>query len=904
MPRAEATIRLPAGFAGVDPPAAWPRTRSAPHPEALEAPVETLPGVGPTAARRLARLGLRTVGDVLAHRPRRYERPAPERSISELFGDEEAVIEVVVQRASGRRRGRLHILTAHVSDATGEIRATWFNQPWLEAKLTPGVRARLRGRQNRYGFAVDSYDLGDAADTADFAPVYPSTEDLAQKQLRSVSEAALGAAGAGGDLLPAGLRVAEGLPLRADALVALHRPRTLAEAELGRQRLAFDELLTLQLALRRRAAEREALVADALPPPGELVDRYRAVLPFTLTGAQEQAIAEIDADLALTTPMQRLLQGDVGAGKTAVAVYALLRAVEAGRQGALMAPTETLAEQHFLTVEGILAELGVRVALLTSGLAKREHANVRQLITSGDVEIAVGTHALIQRDVAFRDLAVAVVDEQHRFGVGERAAIAEGRSPHVLHMTATPIPRTLALTVYGDLAVSEISAPPANRKPIVTAWVTDDRSSEAYTRLRRHLDEGRQAYVVCPLIEASETTVARAAEEEAERLRTGELRGYRVGCVHGRLRTADRRAVMAAFNARRAGRARRHDRDRGGCRRAERDDHDRAGGRPLRAGAATPVAGPRRARGGAVLLPPDLAAARAALRERGRAARGDGRDDRRLRARGTRSRDPRRGSTPRRAAVGALGSSLHETAGRPRPPRTRPSRRCAVAGRRAARGRRRRPPRSVRAHRRVLGARLDPTAFGQRTHRLRRAYPLPVRVIAGSHRGRRLVAPKGTQVRPTGDRVREAIFNIVGPVDDGSVLDLFAGSGALGIEALSRGARSCVFVESDRAAARVIQQNLERLQLTGAVVERRDALAVLREEGSRRRHHDLILCDPPYELWAGLEAPLAERLPVVLSPDGLLVVETDARTEPQLPLDLVTSRRYGSARITIFRQMR
>ena len=363
--------------------------------------------------------------------------------------------------------------------------------------------------------------------------------------------------------------------------------------------------------------------------------------------------------------MQRLLQGDVGAGKTAVAVYALLRAVEAGRQGALMAPTETLAEQHFLTVEGILSELGVRVALLTSGLAKREHANVRQLITSGDVQIAVGTHALIQRDVAFRDLAVAVVDEQHRFGVGERAAIAEGRSPHVLHMTATPIPRTLALTVYGDLAVSEISAPPANRKPIVTAWVTDDRSSEAYTRLRRHLDEGWQAYVVCPLIEASETTVARAAEEEAERLRTGELRGYRVGCVHGRLRTADRRAVMAAFNAR------------------ELDvlvattvievgvdvpnatimivqEADRFGLAQLHQLQRT-----GRPRRGAVVLPPDLPAARAALGERGRAPGGDGGDDRRLRARRARSRDPRRGPAARRAAVGALRPALHEVARRP-----------------------------------------------------------------------------------------------------------------------------------------------------------------------------------------------------------------------------------------------
>jgi ATP-dependent DNA helicase RecG len=295
--------------------------------------------------------------------------------------------------------------------------------------------------------------------------------------------------------------------------------------------------------------EREALVAEALPPSGELAARYRDALPFTLTAAQEQAIAEIDADLARTTPMQRLLQGEVGSGKTVVALYALLRAVEAGRQAALMAPTETLAEQHFLTVEGFCAELGVRIALLTSALPAREHANVRQLIESGDVQIAVGTHALIQREVTFRDLAVAVVDEQHRFGVSQRAALAEGRSPHVLHMTATPIPRTLALTVYGDLAVSEIAMPPANRKPVVTAWVTDDRSSEAYRRLRRHLDDGRQAYVVCPLIEASDTTVARAAEEEAERLRAAELAGYRVGCLHGRLRTAERRALMAAFKA-------------------------------------------------------------------------------------------------------------------------------------------------------------------------------------------------------------------------------------------------------------------------------------------------------------------------------------------------------------------
>ena len=531
----------------MDRPARLPRTGAVPRPDVLERPVETLSGVGPALRRKLGRLGIETVGDLLAHRPRRYESAAEERTVAALFGEEEAVLDVVVRRASGRRRGRLHILTAHVADETGEIRATWFNQPWLEAQLVPGTRLRLRGKRNRFGFQVSSYDLGEAAQTADFAPVYPATGDLAQKTLRTLTDQALGLARDGGEPLPARIRSESSLPLRADALVALHRPRSEDEAEQARRRLALDELLILQLALRRRAAERERLVAEPLPPSGPLLGRYREVLPFTLTRAQEHAIAEIDADLARSTPMQRLLQGDVGSGKTAVALYAVLRAVEVGRQGALMAPTETLAEQHFLTIEGVCAELGVRVALLTSSVTARERRAAHQLVASGDVGIAVGTHALIQHEVEFADLAVAVVDEQHRFGVEQRAALAEGRSPHVLHMTATPIPRTLALTVYGDLAVSEIAAPPADRKPIVTRWVTEERSSEAYSRLRRHLDAGRQAYVVCPLVEGTETSLARAAEDEAERLRAHELRGYRVGCVHGRLKAAERRSVMAAF---------------------------------------------------------------------------------------------------------------------------------------------------------------------------------------------------------------------------------------------------------------------------------------------------------------------------------------------------------------------
>jgi ATP-dependent DNA helicase RecG len=569
-------VRLPVGFAGEE-VAEWPRPRSFPRPDALDRPLDVLAGVGPTVGKRLAKLGLETIGDLLSHRPFRYERPVDEVRIADLAGEEEVAIAGEVLSVSKRRRGRLQMLTARISDGSAAVSATWFNQPWLERQLQPGTHVRLRGRPGRFGFDVKSHDLGEASATADFAPVYPASEEITPKKLRELVEAALPPALA--DPLPAALKERERLPERVDALWALHRPRSLEEAETGRRRLAFDELLLLQIGIAQRRRERETEVATALGDPGELVERYRAALPFRLTEHQERAIAEIDADLERTAPMQRLLQGDVGAGKTVVALYALLRAVENGRQGALMAPTETLAEQHFLTIEELCRELGVSCGLLTNSVPKREREH------AVGADIVVGTHALIQEGVELANLAVAVVDEQHRFGVeqrralagsrpdagvngprakpaalssgtasgaagvGQRRALTGGRTPHVLHMTATPIPRTLALTVYGDLAVSEIAKPPADRKPIVTAWVTAERSSEAYSRLRKHLDAGRQAYVVCPLIEESETSQARAAEAEAERLRRAELRGYRVGLLHGRLRPAERRELMARFKA-------------------------------------------------------------------------------------------------------------------------------------------------------------------------------------------------------------------------------------------------------------------------------------------------------------------------------------------------------------------
>src|SRR5438067_4989753 len=540
------TARRLTAFPGLDPPRAWPQTPRGLMPDRLDLGLDSLQGVAATTQRKLGKLGLTTVGDVLAHRPRRYETAADEVAIAALRQGEEVVVtgrvlNVEKRPMRGRRRTRI---VARVDDGTATVSVTWFNQPWLADKLKPGTEVRLRGKLGRFGFEPRSYDLGEARATADFAPLYPAAEEIAAATVRRVVDAALPLAQHVPDPLPAELREREGLGLKRDALAAVHRPRDLHEAETGRKRLAFEELLVLQVGIARRAAEREQTLAPALGEPGDLIRRYREALPFALTPYQEQAIREVDGDLARTVPMQRLLQGDVSSGKTVVALYALLRAVESERQGALMAPTETLAEQHFLTIADLCLELGVSCALLTSASRKRERA------AALGADVVVGTHALIQEGVELRDLAVAVVDEQHRFGVEQRKALAAGRGPHVLHMTATPIPRTLALTVYGDLAVSEIAKPPASRKPVITSWITEDRASEAYTRLTRLLREGRQAYVVCPLIEASETSLARAAEEETERLRRAELHDFRVGCLHGRLKAAERRELMARFKAR------------------------------------------------------------------------------------------------------------------------------------------------------------------------------------------------------------------------------------------------------------------------------------------------------------------------------------------------------------------
>ncbi len=352
--------------------------------------------------------------------------------------------------------------------------------------------------------------------------------------------------------LPARLRVRERLPDRPAALDAAH----FGDQEGGRRRLAFDELLLLQLALlRRRTRRRESARAAALAPRGELTTRWlESSLPFAPTGDQRAAMAAVDEDIATERPMQRLLMGEVGSGKTVVAVYAMLRAVESGAQAALMAPTETLAEQHFATLQALMPGELVQAALLTGSTAQSRRNDLLGKLASGELKLLVGTHALIEEAVAFDRLAVAVVDEQHRFGVNQRRALdakaPPGLAPHVLHMTATPIPRTLALTNYGDLDVTVLRELPAGRRPITTFVAGSERErSRAYERIREELDAGRQAFVVCPLVEESELLQARAATAEYERLRTGELRDHRVVLLHGQMRSREKQEAMAAFAA-------------------------------------------------------------------------------------------------------------------------------------------------------------------------------------------------------------------------------------------------------------------------------------------------------------------------------------------------------------------
>ena len=537
--------------------------------------VERLKGVGDKKLESLRSVGVTSVLDLLTTYPRRWVDRTNEARVSDLVPGQEALVLVSVRTVTKRvTRNRRTMVEAVVGDGSGRLHVVFFNQPWRERQLREGLQIALYGKPDVYRGGLQMTNpivdlIGDR--TGKIVPIYPQSEKAALStwEIAGWVEDALARCEARGiaDPVPATVRKRLGLTGRHDGFRRIHLPESMRDKEQARRRLAFDELLRVQtmLVMRKRAMERDARgIRHAVD--GDLTARLRATLPYELTGAQRRATLEIDADLAGPHPMHRLLQGDVGAGKTLVAVHAMLVAVQGRHQGALMAPTEVLAEQHATSVRGLLdgvtvddpgslfGERQLRVELLTNRVSGAQRKEVLAGLADGSVDIAIGTHALIQDAVAFHSLGVVVVDEQHRFGVEQRAALRAkgdgGLVPDVLVMTATPIPRTAAMTVYGDLDVSVLDELPPGRTPIVTHSARGPLLEEAaWATVRDAVAAGRQAYVVCPLIEESEKLEVASAEDTFDRLVAGELHGLRLGLLHGRMASAEKEAVMDRFRA-------------------------------------------------------------------------------------------------------------------------------------------------------------------------------------------------------------------------------------------------------------------------------------------------------------------------------------------------------------------
>jgi ATP-dependent DNA helicase RecG len=556
-----------------DAPVHWPR------PSVLDVSLQALEGVGPKLAEAAAESGIATVGDLLLRFPHRH-RNRQLTQLADLESGQQGTVLVEVLGSQPRpfRKRRLTIVGVKVGDESGHIRATWFNQPWVASKLLPGAQLLLTGKRTDRGFVVGEWELAAAAGdpgreaenenlarrppspgqdprpATPFVPVHPATEELPPARIRGWAEQAIAWAPNAVEGLPSKLRARRRLAGVGDAISAAHFPQDEGELEGARERLAFEELFLHQAILAsRKRAHRTARPAPRFGKPGELVNRWLESLPFEPTGDQRLALADVDADLDRGEPMQRLLMGEVGSGKTVVAVYAMLRALEAGHQAVLMAPTETLAEQHALTLDRLLGAEAIPFTLLTGATPAATRRRALDQLASGELGLAVGTHALIEPTVRFARLGLVVVDEQHRFGVEQRRALdskgVEGMAPHVLHMTATPIPRTLSLTAYGDLDTTALHQLPAGRQPVATRLVAEDEREGAYEFIRARLREGRQAFVVCPLVSESEKQPGKAAEVEAERLAAGELRGFRLGVLHGQMHSNDKAEAMRAFAA-------------------------------------------------------------------------------------------------------------------------------------------------------------------------------------------------------------------------------------------------------------------------------------------------------------------------------------------------------------------
>ncbi len=533
--------------------------RAAPAPR-LDTPVKFLKGIGERRAESLERLGIRTARDLLWHLPHRYIDASTVTPLARAsVGQEVACVGTVVAKGVLPTRRGLRIFHAVLRDDSGVLECVWPGQPFLDRSITIGqtllVSGPVRfyhGRQmapREYVILADAGSDAEPLTAGKVLPVYPATEGLSHKVIRSLIERHLDRLiSLSDDGLPEALRHSLGLPALPDALRAVHRPSSAEEAEQGRRRLAFDELFDLQLMLiRARAVAKRHRMGVSFTVKRQLTTKLKQNLPWELTGDQQQALREITADMTAPDRMHRLLMGDVGTGKTVVALFAMLLAVENDFQAALMAPTELLAEQHGATLAALLAPLDIRPELLLGRQTAAEKSAVRKRIATGQARVVVGTHALLQESVSFHRLGLVVIDEQHRFGVEQRAAlIGKGAAPDVLLLTATPIPRSLALTLYGDLDVSTLRERPPGRGTVRTAVRSAGQRERVLDFIREECGQGKQSYIVLPVIEESERADLRAATTMAQSLaaRWPELQ---VGLVHGRLKAEERDAVMRRF---------------------------------------------------------------------------------------------------------------------------------------------------------------------------------------------------------------------------------------------------------------------------------------------------------------------------------------------------------------------
>ena len=526
----------------------------------LDSSITVLQGVGPRQASRLAKLGVHTIRDMLYLLPRRHDDYSQLKPINRLeYGEDVTIIAKVWDAGTRRTRGGSTLFQATLSDGTGMIQSTWFNQPYLKDSIESGQQIVISGKVDEYlgqlCFNSPEWETleRELLHTARLVPVYPLTAGIRAKWLRRLIKRTVDYWSKRlPDYLPPTLRQEAKLMDLETAIVQAHFPDSQSSLGQARYRLAFDELFLLQIGLLRQRHLWRSEPGRALPPDDAPLDSFISSLPYQLTDAQERALSHIVADLRSEQPMNRLLQGDVGSGKTVVAAAAMSLAVAAGTQVALMAPTAILAEQHFGTLNKLFdSQSGgaPRIHLLTGDVTGSEREEIYAGLADGNVDIIVGTHALIQQGVQFRELTLAVIDEQHRFGVRQRAALRQkGYNPHLLVMTATPIPRSLELTVWGHLDVSVIDEMPPGRQPIATRLILPVERERAYRFLRSQIDKEHQAFIICPLVEESDKVEAKAAVEEYERLQTQVFPDLQLGLLHGRMKGEEKENTMTLFS--------------------------------------------------------------------------------------------------------------------------------------------------------------------------------------------------------------------------------------------------------------------------------------------------------------------------------------------------------------------